>query len=149
MTSRPSLHVSRQTVLIAILIGLVAGILAAPDMAQAKCRSAACWQRVHDARAWHHCVGRHSRWACTLKRKWRRLPQARRGYMIAIRRCEAGTPTDGSAFIGRLEWSASTWRSAGGRGHPFDHPAEAEMLIGSRWLDRVGAHSTAGWPNCP
>lgn len=117
--------------------------------AEASCHTKRCWRAVHAHRVWDQCVRRHGATACTFRKRWEALPAARRGYIRALMKCEAGIPydQDGSGFILRAEWTPQTWRNAGG-GPGIPSYAEEGVRV-HRTLQEVGYHTTAGWPNCP
>lgn len=125
-----------------------------PTARASSCHTRPCWRRVHRARARRVCIRRHGRAACNWRAHYRELPAWRRDYIAALMRCEAGRfsagdyDVDGSGFIFRAEWTRRTWLNAGGN---LSRPPSLweEAVRVSRTLDRVGFHTTAGWPNCP
>ena len=114
---------------------LVMALVAALVILCGAAHAAHTTKRTH-ARAWTSAYHRYS-WS------WRH-------YASATIRCEGGIPwdRDGSGFIFRAEWSPRTWLSAGGSLRRVPSFAEEAVRV-IRWTQRVGFHTTAGWPNCP
>ena len=132
------------------LFALIAFLSIPPtEIAQARCKTKECHERVHEKRAWNWCVRTYGSWECTHMRRFDRLPSWRRNRAYAIMACESGGWNDGSSFVGRAEWVWSTWFSVGGRGHPMAAHKKAEAYFVDKLVQRVGMYTTQGFPNCP
>lgn len=76
-------------------------------------------------------------------------PQGDVFYRLAL--CETGGTMDRYAispsgrYFSYFQWSLTTWRSAGGTGHPFDHTYEEQKAIAEAWQIKAGWKQ---WPAC-
>lgn len=104
-----------------ILAVLLACALAFPSAtAQASCRTDACWERVHEKRAWNWCE-RHPR--CLWRHRFKKLDAGWRYWYHRTARCEsydanrntkakqARTDT-GNGYKGSVQFLPSTWNAA-------------------------------------
>lgn len=51
----------------------------------------------------------------------------------------------GNGYYGGLQFSAATWRQAGGTGLPHQHSKDTQISVAQGWLART---SWAQWPSC-
>ena len=137
-----------------LIVAAIAGAFAfalVPAPADAGCRSRACWDRVHDARA-----------AAWLKRErpavyyWRREPIGWRQWAIATARCESGDRphiATGNGFYGWLQFIPRTWYAAQAyapralRTNSLPHllRREHQGVVAIRFAMR---HGRGHWPVC-
>lgn len=116
-------------IIVAFLAGLVLGLFAGSALGAEGCQTRECRMRVEvrPYRPWLHRVGE----------------------------CETGDyahpyrVATGNGYFGRYQFSAATWRAAGGRGLPHHASPLEQDYRAVRWRKTIGnPHSTAGWPVC-
>ena len=127
-------------------------LLLVPAKAEAKCRTKACWGRVHDARV--QTWLREHRPAVYY---WRREPLSWRNWAKSTARCES---TDNpravnrsGPFYGWLQFHPRTWYAAVSLAPaplrtnrlPHELRREHQGVVGIRWARRYGRQH---WPQC-
>lgn len=124
-----------------VLLCLFAGDgLVHAETAAGRCRTDACWKRVHHARAARWC---HRHASCVWRHRWRALPAWERAWARCVASLETrGVPwalkaavDTGNGYYGATQWLAATWHAAGGSGLPTQHTL-SEQLVRTVWWAR-------------
>lgn len=124
-----------------MLVALIAALLF-PFPATARCRTDACWERVHEARraAW----AREHPWV----HRWNHLAPWERVWLRRTAWCESRNnprTNTGNGFYGLVQFSWPTARAAGFSRLPHLTSWHEQAVRGVWWMRRAGAGQ---WPVC-
>ena len=99
---------------------------------------------------------RRRRWCnahtrCLWRHRFLAFPQSWRSYAHALSFCESRDHriARASGFLSFFQWTERTWLAEGGHGNPEQASWYEQAVRAIIMTERVGVHSSAGFPNCP